>query len=428
MLHEIPSSALETPDGQPGLRAEYFANGELQGVPARTETDTAVAFTWLDHPPLGGGIVDSFSVRWSGRIVAPVTGTYRIGFVGMSAAKFYFRDSLMFAFQTRYEPEQHAFDVPLTAGHAYDVRVEFRNWGPNPDAHLVWAPPGTDRLRDALAEARRADAVVLVLGLSPRLEGEESGLHIPGFDGGDRTTLALPAPQEQLLEAVGALGKPTVVVLTTGSAVAVPWAAAHANAMLEAWYPGEAGGEAIADVLFGDYNPAGRLPVTFYQSVRDLPPFSDYAMDGRTYRYFTGTPLYPFGFGLSYTTFKYSDLDLPSVVTPGSAVRLAVNVENTGARAGDEVVQVYAAHPGAPYRVPLRALVAFRRVHLGAGERRSVAFTLGAEALAVVDTAGRRVVPPGPVVLSVGGEQPGMTGALAASTTETLTDTIRMKR
>ena len=202
--------------------------------------------------------------------------------------------------------------------------------------------PDLEYESQALEVAQKADVVVMGMGLSPQLEGEEMPVHIDGFAGGDRTDIKLPAVQENLLRKIHALGKPVVLVLNNGSALAVSWAAAHIPAIVEAWYPGQAGGTAVADVLFGDTNPAGRLPVTFYQSVDDLPPFEDYGVDGRTYRYFRGQPLFPFGHGLSYTTFTYDNLQIgPSEVETGGKVVVSVEVTNSGCRPGDEVVQLY---------------------------------------------------------------------------------------
>ncbi len=255
---------------------------------------------------------------------------------------------------------------------------------------------------DALAAARRSDVVVAVLGLDPRLEAEEGDSRLN--PAGDRQDLGLPGAQRRLLEALLGTGKPVVVVLTGGSALAVP-AAARAAALLDVWYPGQSGGDALADVLFGDANPGGRLPVTFYRSTADLPPFADYAMRGRTYRYLDRPPLYPFGFGRSYTTFRYQNL----VVAPGAA-SLSVDVQNTGRRAGDEVVQVYVLPRGLPPFAPRRWLAAFARVTLAPGERRTVALSIPPEALTSVDESGSRRPLAGAVDLAVGGGQPDAGG------------------
>jgi beta-glucosidase len=247
----------------------------------------------------------------------------------------------------------------------------------------------------------------------------------PGFLGGDRTEIGLPERQEKLLEAVSATGKPIVLVLMNGSALAVNWANEHVPAIVEAWYPGEEGGTAIADVLFGDYNPAGRLPVTFYKSVDQLPPFTNYSMQGRTYRYFTGEPLYPFGFGLSYTKFKYDNLKLSTAkVKTGESLQVTAEVQNTGSRDGDEVVQLYVSHSGASVPVPIRSLAGITRVRLKTGERQNVSFTLTPEQLSVVDDRGKRMIEPGTFQISLGGKQPGFKGGADAVTTSTVSSSF----
>jgi beta-glucosidase len=261
----------------------------------------------------------------------------------------------------------------------------------------------------------------MALGLAPSIEGEEMDVKLEGFRGGDRTKLDLPAPQEELLRAIRATGKPVVLVLTGGSALAVNWAQENVPAIVASWYPGEEGGAAVADVLFGDYNPGGRLPVTFYKSADQLPPFTDYGMRGRTYRYFKGEPLYPFGHGLSYTRFTYGDLKLKKGVGMNDKIQISAEVRNTGAREGDEVVQLYVTDAEASVPVPVRSLRGAERIHLRPGERRRVTFTLAAVDLALVDERGRRVVEPGEFAVSVGGKQPGFSGAADAATTGVVT-------
>jgi beta-glucosidase len=265
------------------------------------------------------------------------------------------------------------------------------------------------QLAAALSAARRADAVVLVMGNSPRQEGEEGeNRENPG---GDRTDIGLPPVQETLLKAVVAIGKPTVLVLTGGSALAVSWAKGRVGAILMAWYPGQDGGTAVADVLFGDYNPGGRLPITFYASTADLPPFADYNITGRTYRYFRGVPLFPFGHGLSYTTFRYHNLTVaPGTGATDATFRVDVEVENAGQQAGDEVVQLYLSDPVASAAVPLRSLVGFERVALSPGQRRQVRFELTPRRMSFVDDKGRRKVEPGSLMIAVGGGQPDRSG------------------
>ena len=258
----------------------------------------------------------------------------------------------------------------------------------------------------AIEAARQADLVVFVGGLSPRIEGEEMKIRAEGFSGGDRTLIDLPSPQRQLLERVQTTGKPLVLVLLNGSALAINWADQHVPAIIEAWYPGQSGGSAVAAVLAGDYNPAGRLPVTFYQSIDQLPPFSDYSMTNRTYRYFKGEPLYPFGYGLSYTRFTYGNPHVSAAsISPDADLKVSVDVTNSGERDGDEVVQLYLTHPGVP-GAPIRSLQGFQRIHLARGKTRTVEFTLRGRALSVVDRGGKRRIVPGSVEAWVGGGQP----------------------
>jgi len=264
--------------------------------------------------------------------------------------------------------------------------------------------PGDSGFAEAARAAEQADVVVLCLGLTAQLEGEEMSVETPGFLGGDRTRIDLPDAQERLLERIVAVGKPTVLVLMSGSAVAVNWAQEHVPAIVEAWYGGQAAGSALADVLFGDYNPAGRLPVTFYTSVDDLPPFDDYRMAGRTYRFFKGTPLYPFGDGLSYTTFAYRNLRTSSArLRAADTLIVRVDVTNTGRRAGDEVAQLYVRHLGSRVERPIEDLRGFRRITLKPGETRTVEFALPASSLAYWSPDTHRwVVEQEPVELAIG--------------------------
>jgi len=398
-LEAIPATALFTTDGadrRPGLKAEYFdsadfdgqrhrprqpappASGQAAGQPAEmkpiaTRVDAQVDFNWWDQAPLPGLKELDYGVRWSGYLTPKVSGKYQIGAFGMSAFEVYINGQRI-ARQNNIHESTHQYGaVDLEAGKLYAVRFDFHHFIGNAKIRLEWALPPTDGTAEAVEAARRADATVLVLGLSPRLEGEEMRVPVEGFAGGDRVSLDLPRAQEELMEKVVAVGKPTVVVLLNGSALAVKWARDHVPAILEAWYPGQAGGDAIADVLFGDYNPGGRLPVTFYKSADQLPPFTDYSMKGRTYRFFEGEPLFRFGHGLSYTTFAYHSPRL-------APDKLTVEIENTGALAGDEVVQVYAKG----------SLVGFRRVLLKAHEKRPVEVALPSSPTSVT-VAGRTV-------------------------------------
>ena len=450
----VPTSALFTAAGAGragGLKGEYYAFANFDGNqhrpraqtwpieeaapagppqivrPLFTRSDAVVDFNWWDGAPRPGMNDDDFGVRWTGFLRAPASGTYQLGAFGMNAFEVYLDGKLITSRNTVHEAAYSYAPVELEAGRLYPIRLDFHEYQGEARIRLLWSRPAGAAGRDAaLQAARQADAVVLVLGLSPRLEGEEMRVPVDGFRGGDRVDLGLPATQQQLMEEIAALGKPVVLVLLNGSALAVNWARDHVPAIVEAWYPGESGGDAIADVLFGDYNPAGRLPVTFYRSADQLPAFTDYRMAGRTYRYFSGEPLYPFGYGLSYTSFAYRNLRLPEEVRTGDPVAVSVEVRNTGRIAGEEVVQLYVKREGAGAGAPLRSLGGFSRVSLLPGETRVVKFTLAPRQLATVQTAGQRFVEPGAYVVSAGGAQPGFTGALSPSTTGVATGTVRI--
>jgi len=269
-----------------------------------------------------------------------------------------------------------------------------------------WGPRATAGFAEALAAAQRADVVIMCLGLTAEIEGEEG--NAPRSEAnGDRVSLDLPGMQEELLKAVCAIGKPVVLVVFSGSPVSINYAQENVPAIVQAWYPGEEGGTAIADVLFGDYNPAGRLPVTFVKSVDQLPPFTDYSMKGRTYRYMKEEPLYPFGYGLSYTTFEYSNLTLSAEkIEAGQSITVSVDVKNTGKIAGDEVVQLYLKDLEASVDVPIHELKGFRRIKLQPGESTTVSFTLTPRQMALIDNDGRCILEPGRFRVTVGGRQP----------------------
>jgi beta-glucosidase len=413
------------------LELTYPGSGAMTGTiptdpqPLFTRVDPQISFHWWDGAPRADMKDDDFGVRWTGFLYAPVSGTYQLGATGMNAFEIYLSGKKLLDFNNIHERSYRYEAVDLQGGKYYPLRVDYHEYSGDADIQLVWAPPSPalvpNPLPKALDAARQADAVILVLGLSPRLEGEEMKVPVEGFSGGDRVSLNIPKVQEELMEQIVALGKPTVLVLMNGSAVSVNWARDHVPAIVEAWYPGQAGGAAIADVLFGDYNPAGRLPVTFYKSADQIPPFTDYSMKGKTYRYFAGEPLFPFGFGLSYTQFAYSKLSVPKQSNAGDAVKVSVDVSNTGDKAGEEVVELYVKarfEPGAAkWRAPIRSLQGFRRVSLAPKEHKTVEFTLSAKQLAHANASGEWIAAPGIYEISLGGKQPGFTGPLDAATT-----------
>ncbi len=414
-LSVVPASVLSSGD-QPGLQGAYFNDLSLKGTAVLTRQDSLIDFTWATQPP----VADTFAVRWTGYLEPRMTGRHYIGVSADHGVKLSLEDSLYMD----VEPGQHllekSFTIDLEKGKRYRISLEYYYAGPDPQVHLLWSEPGPPLLEQALAAARKAEVVVLCLGLTPQLESEPMPLKVPGFADGRRTDIALPPPQETLVREVYKLGKPVVLVLMSGGAVAFPWVNSHLPAVLQAWYPGEFGGAAIADVLFGDYNPSGRLPVTFYQSVGDLPAFENYSMENLTYKFFKGEPLYPFGYGLSYTRFAYQNLQLPDTARISDTVQVSVEVKNTGDRAGDEVVQLYVSDREASVRTPVRALQGFRKVHLQPGETQTVRFTLLPHQYAAITEGGNFLLEPGMIHLSVGGAQPGFGRRLTPETTEIL--------
>jgi beta-glucosidase len=414
-LYPIPAANLITENGMPGVTGEYFANSKLEGEPAFTRTDSNINFYWESAAPSPVLPDDDFSIRWTGYIVPQVSGTYNIGCWGMPTLDIWFEGEKILHHFSEHHAFHHEKAIKMEAGKKYKFVYEYKNWHGDGDAKLLWTVPNPNMQQDAVDVAKQADAVVLVLGLSQRLEGEEMPIKVDGFEGGDRTHLKLPQTQRDLMHAVKATGKPTILVLLNGSALAVNWANKNMDAILSAGYPGQEGGTAVADVLFGDYNPAGRLPVTYYKSVDQLPPFDEYDMVGRTYKYFEKEPLYPFGYGLSYTSFNYSNIKISEKVNVGNSVTVKVKVTNSGKIDGDEVVQLYLKDEVASTLRPKLQLEGFKRIHLKAGESKIVEFKLRARQFSIIGENNKRVIEPGWFTISVGGGQPGEKAAKTIS-------------
>jgi beta-glucosidase len=404
-LETVPSSVLTTPDGQPGLKADYYKGADFPGAPALNRVDANIGFDRDTAPVLPDA--GPLSVRWTGSLSVLESGTYSIGLDGQNS-KLWIDGKLVVDSTAPRQRSARTTDMAFEKGRKYEIKVE-QTPARGPMLKLVWSRVIDHPLERAVAAARAADVVIAVTGISSALEGEEMNVNVAGFSGGDRTSLDMPKDEEDLLKAVKATGKKLVVVLMNGSALSVNWAAKNADAMVDAWYPGEEGGEAIAQTLLGSNNPSGHLPVTFYTGTDQLPPFDSYDMKGRTYRYFTGKPLYPFGHGLSFTKFTYGGLKLPVTLKAGDGLSVDVTVKNVGARYGDAVPQAYLSFPNVP-GMPIRALRAFSRVPLNPGESRTVHFDLSPRDLSSVTEAGDRVVAAGRYTISIGEGQPG-TGA-----------------
>jgi beta-glucosidase len=402
----IPTAVLSTGDGQPGLRAEYFSGDNFAETPTTVRVDQVVDLQ-LFHPdstaltPPSG--MKDFSVRWTGFLTPAASGSYQLGLAG-SMNRLWLDGQLLVDDPALHDPTAATKTLQLEKGHRYALKIEYMRGGFG--TKLIWLNVISDPIAEAVAAAKQSDVVVAVVGITSQLEGEEMKVEVPGFEGGDRTSLDLPKEEEDLLAAVKGTGKPLIVVLMNGSALSVNWASDHANAILDAWYSGEEGGTAIAQTLAGLNNPAGRLPITFYKSVEQLPPFDDYSMRNRTYRYFKGQPLYAFGYGLSYAKFEYSNLKLSTTtLKAGDSLTVEADVRNVSQREGDEVVELYLSFPKSP-AAPIHALRGFTRMGLGAGETKHVVFTLNARDLSEVNENGDRIVANGDYRVSVGGGQP----------------------
>jgi beta-glucosidase len=425
-LTVIPSRYLQTPDGREGALGEYYSNRDLEGEPAFTRVDDQINFYWEHLSPRQDLPDDNFGVKWTTWLTAPETGTYALGSWGSSYYEVYFEGKKVISERNEHHAFHKEYSVSMEAGKRYKVEVIYKNYAGDADMKLLWATPRKDMTEQAVRAAREADAVVMVLGLSQRLEGEEMPIKIDGFLGGDRTNLNLPAAQEKLFTAIVATGKPVILVLTNGGALSVNQAQEKAAAIILAGYGGQQGGNAVADVLFGDFNPGGRLPVTYYKSIDQIPAFENYDMTGKTYRFFTKDPLYPFGYGLSYTIFTYSSLSIPEKVVAGEKVKVKVTVTNSGKTAGDEVVQLYLTDEKASTPRPIRQLEGFRRITLKPGESKDVEFALEPRQFSIINDKGKRVIEPGYFILSVGGKQPGFKGYLDPQTTQVVTGKVRL--
>jgi beta-glucosidase len=413
----VPASAFRAPDGKPGLHAAYFNASQdgYEASPAASRVESGL----VSDAGAFKNVTERNRVVWNGYLVPPETGTYRMGMSGVrGVVTVDGKPAIQASVPSKWAEPLKLSEVTLQKGRRYPVHFETEA-GVSGIPGLFWKRISVQPEADLASGVRDADVVVAVVGLTADLEGEEMAVSAEGFAGGDRTSLDLPADQRRLLEQAKALGKPVVMVVMSGSALDLSWAKANAAAIVHAWYPGQSGGLGIAQVLTGKANPGGRLPLTFYRSVSDLPPFDDYAMKGRTYRYFEGTPVYPFGYGLSYTSFAYAPLRVEAAAGGAeNGVTVVTEVTNTGKRDGDEVAQLYLVPPAAD-GAPRLALRGFERLTLKAGERRQVKFVLSPRDLSFVSQDGVRQLVPGQYKVVVGSGQPG-TGVAGQSGAITL--------
>ncbi len=395
-------------DGKKGFKAEYFDNINLTGNPILTRYEELIGFKTEGGEIAPGVKNKNCSARWTSELTAQESGEYTFVVNGDDDYRLYIDSKIIVDQWTKKSGVPNYAKIKFEKAKKYNIKLEFYNKEWNGEISLGWIATGKTSEVKALEQAKTSDVVIMFAGITPSLEGEEMPVKIEGFNGGDRTLIGLPKVQTEFLKKLKATGKPIVLVLLNGSALAINWENDNIPAILEAWYPGQAAGTAIADILFGDYNPAGRLPVTFYKSEKDLPPFDDYRMKGRTYRYFEGEPLYAFGYGLSFTTFEYSNLVIPKTIETGKSFEGSVNVKNTGKFDGDEVVQIYLKDLESSVNVTLHSLVGFRRIHLNVGESKKVSFTVSPHQMSLLNNDFERIIEPGLFEIYVGGCQPSI--------------------
>ncbi len=412
-------------EGNKGFKAEYFNNRELQGNAVITKTENKIDNFWQEGQHVVEGIkANDFSVRYTSNYTATKDGFITFEVEADDGYRFLVNDRTVINAWQRNRWGARTYRLQTKKDSVYKLVLEY--WQGEGKANVALRA-GNFKRTDFAAVANKvkdADVIIYAGGISPQLEGEEMPVNAPGFNGGDRTSILLPAVQTELMKTLKSTGKPVVFVMMTGSAIAIPWENENIPAIINAWYGGQSAGTAIADVLFGDYNPAGRLPVTFYKGDNDLPGFSDYSMNNRTYRYFKGEALYPFGYGLSYTSFKYDMLKVPATASAGKNVIVSVRVTNTGKLNGEEVVQLYISHQGIQRKAPLKALKGFQRISLKAGESKTISFTLTPEQLSLVGEDGKMLDAKGKVMLSVGGGQPGVKNK---TTSNVISGTVTIK-
>lgn len=422
-----------------GLIGEYFSKSELKGRRKMSRRDSVIDFRWWSKVPWdkqsakalragnkthvenvkpiaitkgsleGQQVVnddrsfdkdsENFSIKWTGYLVPPIDGEYYIGGEGFSGFELMLDGKEIANCSDSHQPQKRYEKIMLQGGKPYPITLIYnQNDTEYPMMRLLWEEPSTPE-EEAIRIASESDIVIMCMGLSPQLEGEQMPVQVEGFEKGDRLDISIPSIQTELMRKIVEIGKPTVLVLFNGSALAINWEAEHVPAILEAWYPGQEGGNALADILFGDYNPSGRLPLTFYQGIQDLPDFEQYSMEGRTYRYFEGTPLYAFGYGLSYTQFDYQIAPVEAIV--GDTIEVSVNVANVGEYDGQTIVPLFVSFPNSPLRAPVKRLVGFESIFLKKGENRVVTFAVTPEQISLRDKENNLVQMTGDLLFQV---------------------------
>ncbi|WP_347052207.1 glycoside hydrolase family 3 C-terminal domain-containing protein [Flavobacterium olei] len=394
-------------EGKQGFKAEYFNNTNLSGKPETIRTESEINNFWQEGALVVNNIkANHFSARYTTNFTANSDGSITFEISADDGYRFLIDGKEVVNAWSKNRWGEKTFKLITKKNQVYKLVLEY--WQGEGKANVALNTGNFEKtdFKKLIERHKNADAFVFVGGISPQLEGEEMPVNFPGFSGGDRTSILLPQVQTDLLKSLKSSGKPVVFVMMTGSAIAIPWEAENIPGILNAWYGGQSAGTAVADVLFGDYNPAGRLPVTFYKSDADLPSFADYSMNNKTYRYFSGTPLYGFGYGLSYTTFKYDELKVSSPIKKVAETEVSVRITNTGKIEGEEVAQLYVINTDLNIKAPLKSLKGFERISLKAGESKTVIFKLSPEDLSYVTSDGDLKVYGGKLKIAIGGSQP----------------------
>ncbi|CAH0263368.1 MULTISPECIES: glycoside hydrolase family 3 C-terminal domain-containing protein [unclassified Pedobacter] len=396
-----------TAEGHKGFKAEYYKGIELQGAPFLTRFEESINHNWQEGEQIGEGLAaNHFSARFSTVFKALKSEEITFEVDGDDGYRLKVNGQKVLDAWSKNRWGAKTYKIPVSKDSTYKIEMEYWQGEGGAKVRFAGGTFGRTDFTELVARHRDADAFIFVGGISPQLEGEEMKVNVPGFNGGDRTSIMLPQAQTSLMKALKSSGKPVVFVMMTGSAIAIPWEAENIPAIVNAWYGGQSAGTAVADLLFGDYSPSGRLPVTFYKSDEDLKDFNDYNMENRTYRYFKGKPLFGFGYGLSYSTFNYHNFILPSKLKSGKGTSLSVKITNTGKMQSDEVAQLYVMHNNLKIKSAKKALKGYQRVSLAPGESKLVHFKLSPDELSYIDDKGTKRPLKGEITLSIGGSQP----------------------
>ncbi len=394
----IPVKYLKTINGERGLTGEYFSNKNLEGKPVLTRVDTVINFNWQRKSPVGEKDGEPFSVRWTGILTVPQTAEYTFKTINNDGTRLFIDDKKILDNWWDHGASPFIGFDSLIAGKEYKIVLEYYFNQSFASVRLECGNENTgqDFIDSITSEASNYDAIVFVGGISTMYESEELGdVYAPGFYGGDKTSIDLPPTQTKILKALKKSGKPIVLVMMSGSCLAINWENDNIPAIVQTWYAGQEAGDAIADVLFGDYNPSGRTPLTWYKSLDDVPDFKNYYMTNRTYRFLKKEPLYPFGFGLSYTSFEYENLILPKetiMVENVDSVAVTFNLKNSGKLSGDEVVQIYVVNKESKFEKANKSLIAFKRVNLRSGEKSTIHIKIPLKEFSIYDSTKHRFI------------------------------------